>query len=463
MSRFAIGSRDAHPGRAPVRLLVVLCLLSLTGLATAAAACASTSTKSRGGRVKRAAGLSRYHRHRPRRHPLGQIAQLLHHSHAAQYAQECGEPYSSVRDPANPLDLATAPGSDPLTGAHFFVPGPAHGSAAGAIAQLLGVDPTTLPNDLSWASFRNELALGSLADKVALDPALARKIAELSKIASQPEAQRISSYSWGGGPGGIFKQTEKILCQNMQADPGSVPVFNTYFLHPDLGGCPTPDQVRADQPTFMRRVDEMAEAIDRRPAVMLLEVDGLGSSRCVARMGSMSLWEADLRYEMEAMQALPHTVVYVEGGYSDSNSVAYTARILNAIGIQQIRGFFTNDTHLNWTIKEVRWATAIAKRTGGAHFIVNTADNGRGPLLNRHPMTQGVEDLCNPPGRGLGPQDSTDTGYAFADAWMWTHPPGNSSGCGGGPSGGTFWPARAETEAADANGQLGPGFPSLPY
>ena len=46
---------------------------------------------------------------------------------------------------------------------------------------------------------------------------------------------------------------------------------------------------------------------------------------------------------------------------------------------------------------------------------------------------------------------------------MWTSPPGNSSGCGGGPSGGTFWPTRAIGLASRANAQLGPGYPSRPY
>jgi endoglucanase len=383
-------------------------------------------------------------------------------AHAAD-AQQCPEPYPAQRDASNPLDLPVAPGSNPLNGARFFVPGPAKGSAAGAIAELLGLNPLDLPVDESWAEFQQQLAFGPLATKLAADPALAHQVAMLSKIASQPEAQRLSSYSWGGGPGGIFKQAQKILCSNMAADPDTVPIFNTYFLHPTLGGCPTPAQVRAYNPVFQRRVDEMAAAIDRRPAVFLLELDALGSSSCVTRQGSMRAWEADLRYEMTRMQALPHTVVYVEGGYSDSNSVRYTAHILNAIGVRRIRGFFTNDTHEQWTGNEVRWATKISKLTHGAHFIVNTAQNGRGPLLNPHPITQGVENLCNPPGRGIGIPDTTITHYTYADAFMWTHPPGNSSGCGGGPPGGVFWPARAIQLAQNANAQLGPGLPSRPY
>ena len=381
----------------------------------------------------------------------------------AHAAQACPEPYPAQRDPSNPLDLPQAPGANPLTGARFFVPGPAKGSAARSIAQLVGLNPDNLPVDESWATFARNLASGPLHNKLAHNPGLARKVAQLSKIASQPEAQRFSSYSGGGGPGAIYKQVQKIFCQNSAADPGTVPVINTYFLHATLGGCPTPAQVQAYGPVFRRRIDEMAAATDRHPAVYLLELDALGSSSCVRKMGSLAAWEADLRYEMNAIQSLPHTVVYVEGGYSDSNSVAYTAKVLNAIGVSKIRGFFTNDTHQQWTSNEARWATAISKKTGGAHFIVDTADNGTGPLLNHNKVKYGVENLCNPPGRGLGPRFTTDTGYAYADAWMWTHPPGNSSGCGGGPPGGVFWPARAESEATLANSQLGPGLPSNPY
>jgi endoglucanase len=379
-------------------------------------------------------------------------------------AQRCAEgPYSGQRDPSNPLALPVAPGSNPLNGARFFVPGPAKGAAAGAIAALLHIDPSRLPIDLSWADFAARLQSGPLAALLATHSALAHQVAELSKIAAQPEAQRLSSYSGGGGPGGIYNQAQKIFCSNLAGDPGSIPIFNTYFLHPVLGFCPTTRQVNAYGPTFRRRVNEMAAATGRRPAVFLLELDAIGSSSCVTQRHSMRAWEAALRYEMRKMQALPHTVVYVEGGYSDSNTARYAAKILNAAGVNKIRGFFTNDTHEQWTINEVRYATTIANLTHGAHFIVNTAANGRGPLLNPHPTTQGVENLCNPPNRGLGIRDTTNTGYPYADAFMWTHPPGNSSGCGGGPAGGVFWPARAIQLAENANNQLGPGFPSLPY
>ena len=390
-------------------------------------------------------------------------------AHAA-YEQQCSDPYPGTRDPSNPLMLSSAPGANPLSGAQFFVNGPKHGSAAGAIARLLGIDTSTpvgsqLPSfseDYSWAAFKARverwIQFGDLA------PGVVHQVRLLEKVADEPEAQRFSSYSQGGGPGAIYSQVQKIFCHNMQADPGTIPLITTYFLHADAGGCSSVSQLNAIWPTFKRRVDEMAAATGNRPAVYMLELDAFGSSSCMAQNGSLGVWEQMLRYEVNAIGSLPHTVAYLEAGYSDSNSVGYTARALNRVGISKIRGFFTNDTHINWTINEVRWAEQISKRTGGAHYIVNTAQNGNGPLRNPHPVTQGVEALCNPPGRGLGPRDTTVTGFAHADAFLWTHTPGNSSGrCNGGPDSGVFWTARALDLAAHANDRIGPRYPSQPY
>ncbi len=374
----------------------------------------------------------------------------------ASAASSCAVPdnYPAQRDPSNPLDLPNPPGANPLNGANFFVDGPAHGAAASAVASLLGIDPKSLPDTLSWARFQQEHAAA-----IAGNP----QASLLAMIADQPEANRFSMYSEGGGPGAIYGQVHKILCDNMAADPDSIPIFTTFFLY-QAGYCETKSEVLAHRHTFERQINEMARGIDRRPAVMLLELDAVGASKCMKLNGALPYWEADMRYEINKLAALPHTVVYMEAGYADGNSPRYTAKVLNAVGISKIRGFWTNDTHEDWTINEVHWGERVSQLTHGAHFVVNTATNGHGPLIPANRVRDGNEVLCNPPGRGIGPQPQVNPGFAGVDAFLWTAPPGNSTGsCNGGPPAGTFWTTKAEGLAARANGQLGPGYPSRPY
>jgi endoglucanase len=392
----------------------------------------------------------------------------------AQAASSCADPdtFPASRDKANPLDLPVPPppGADPLTGAQLFVDGPAHGAAAGAIASLVGLDPKQMSPSMSWGMFLEQLRSGPIAAKLGRDPSLAHKVSLLEKVAAEPEANRFSLYSGGGGPGAIYGQVHKILCQNLAADPGSVPIFTTWFLY-QAGYCESVGQILANRPAFERQVDEMASGIDTRPAVMLLELDAIGASACMRNTGALPYWEANIRYEIDKLAALPHTVVYVEGGYADGNSPSYTAAVLRAVGVGRIRGFFTNDTHEDWTIDEIRWGQRVSQLVGGTHFIVNTATNGRGPLVPRNRGRYGNEVLCNPPGRGIGPQPTTTpldphTHRVFSgvDAFLWMAPPGNSSGsCNGGPPAGTYWPTKGLAMAANANGQLGPGYPRQPY
>lgn len=380
------------------------------------------------------------------------------HGVRARQASGCASGYSGTRTPGNPLALKTAPGSNPLTGAQFFVDGPRHGSAAGAIAQLVGLNPDSYSDGVSWTTFE-----GQVTRALRSHPSASRDVQLLEKIASEPEAQRLSSYTDGGTPSGITAETEKLLCDNLTADPGSVMIIDTYFMRGTLKGRVTAGEIYDYMPLFKQRIDAMVNAIGNHPVLMLLEEDAVGTSYGLSKDGALGAWEAMLRYEIDKVATLPHAVAYVEAGYSDANSPAYTARVLNAAGVRRIRGFWTNDTHLNWTINEIHWGDKVSKLTHNAHFVINTGENGNGPKRNPHPATQGVEDLCNAPGRALGPRPTTNTGFPRVDAFLWSSVPGNSSGCGGGPPGGDFWPAKAEGLAARANGRLGPHYKSAPY
>jgi len=139
----------------------------------------------------------------------------------------------------------------------------------------------------------------------------------------------------------------------------------------------------------------------------------------------------------------PRLVIYLDGGAADALPAWKTARLLRRTGVSQIQGFFLNSTHFDWTSHEIRYGEQISRLTGGKHFVVNTGENGRGPLRPANIVTQGMEVLCNPSGRGLGPKPTTNTGYRNVDAFAWTSNPGESGGpcVAGAPPTGAYWPA----------------------
>ena len=87
--------------------------------------------------------------------------------------------------------------------------GPAHGAAAGTIARFLGIDSNvpvghylpSVDDSESWTTFK-QFVENKLSQSQG-NPALVRDVRMLEKIADQPEAQRVSVYSEGGGPGAI--------------------------------------------------------------------------------------------------------------------------------------------------------------------------------------------------------------------------------------------------------------------
>ncbi|MDQ6842567.1 MAG: glycoside hydrolase family 6 protein, partial [Actinomycetota bacterium] len=116
-------------------------------------------------------------------------------------------------------------------------------------------------------------------------------------------------------------------------------------------------------------------------------------------------------------------------------------------------------THFDWTAREVRYGEEISRLSGGKHFVINTGENGQGPLTPPDPVHQGNEVLCNPPGRGLGPRPTTDTGVPNVDAFAWTSNPGESSGTcvPGAPPAGGYWPDYAMMLVRNANFGLNTG------
>lgn len=385
------------------------------------------------------------------------------------YVQQCSSGDTGPRNPVNPLDTAGFSGTDPLDNADLFVETPwlFGGDAANAIADDVGLGwmsrregGTPVP----WARFVARVNRRHMSRSVSFE------VHMLEKIGEYPQAHQFSLYTAGGSGDAIYTQVQNYLCRMQRTDPGAAAVITTYFIKHD-SGCDA-----GDQPNFQAEVQGLEAAVGNFPALIFVEEDAVDTI-CWRNQAAIAGRAALLKYEIDQLSQLPHALLYVEGGTSDANSPRAVAQVLNASDAYKIRGFFTNDTHFNWASKEIRYANKISALTGGLHFVIDTRADGHGPKLSPHPVTQGIEQLCNPPGRGLGPKPGATDGSSYGmysphlDGFVWVTTPGESAAptCPGRPGhwaqSGIFDPSIAIGYASRANDRIGPSprFPSRPW
>ncbi|HWF34611.1 MAG TPA: glycoside hydrolase family 6 protein [Solirubrobacteraceae bacterium] len=311
-----------------------------------------------------------------------------------------------IRDPANPLALPSRPpAGDPLGGARFF-------------ADYFQSLPAR--QALAWS---------------AANPRAAAKVAV---IAAEPNVQRFGAWN-GGYPGW---NVETYLDRAGSQESGTVPMISTYRLV--YGHCGHWSDPPAEQAVYHTWITGLSQGIGTHPAVLFLEMDSLITVGCLSPQG-VAVRMRELRDAIDVLSNNPHLVTYLDAGAADALPARETASLLRRAGVARIQGFFLNSTHFDWTSREIRYGEEISRLTGGRHFVINTAENGQGPLRPRHPAKQGNEVLCDPPGRGLGPLPTAHTGYRNVDAFAWIANPGVSGGAcrSGAPPSGVFWPALA--------------------
>ena len=327
--------------------------------------------------------------------------------------------------PGNPLGLPVPPpAGNPLQGARFFV------------------DP------------QSEAAQA------------ARSHPALWTIANQPGTARFGSFSYGSPyVPDIGTAVSRYLTRAAATEPGTIPLLATYRI--TQGACKrggTPD-TPAEQQAYHDFIEGFAQGIGSYPAVLFLEEDALITSPCLTPQG-LAVRMAELNDAINILTTTcPHLVIYLDAGAADALHAQDAASLLERAGVSKIEGFFLNSTHYDWTLNEIRYGEEISRLTGGKHFVVNTGDGGRGPLRPQNIVKQGLEVLCNPVGRGLGPKPTTNTGYPNVDMFAWTSNPGESGGqCAGAdslpgaPPTGEFWAKYALmlVQNADFNVSGGP-------
>ena len=81
-----------------------------------------------------------------------------------------------------------------------------------------------------------------------------------------------------------------------------------------------------------------------------------------------------------------------------------TAKKLRKIGISKVRGFMLNVTHYDWTAANIRHGIDLFVASVG-HFVINTSQNGRGPVHYKAANGRRINIWCNPGMRGLAGLD----------------------------------------------------------
>jgi endoglucanase len=273
----------------------------------------------------------------------------------------------------------------------------------------------------------------------------------LARIALQPQ------FKWFGrwnenDKGGTYGAARNYVERVQEEQPGAVPQI-VVMRHQGkachrryTAGGP------AEDARTMRWYDKFAAGIGDARVVIGFEPDSLGTLDCLAVSRRKARLDT-LRYGVDVFSKLPNATIYLEAGASDWEPAARTAAQLNYIGIAKVRGFMLNVTHKDWTAANVKHGIEISRLTGGKHFIVNTSENGRGPVHYRRWISRKdpkiwrrVNVWCHAQKRGLGPAPTTATLRSdLVDAYLYVNRPGYSAGsCNGGPLPiGSWWADRA--------------------
>jgi endoglucanase len=305
------------------------------------------------------------------------------------------------------------------------------------------------PSEHAFGSYRRYVRQGRLQDA-----------SLMWKIASTPR------FRWWGRwtRPNMHKKVQDYLRCVAALQPGTVPLM-TVMRHQGKT-CKkgyTAGGEREDRRT-RKWYDRFADAVGNARVVIAFEPDSLGTIDCLTANRRYSRLN-NLRYGVDVLSKLPNATIYLEGGAADWEPAGRTARFLRYIGIGKVRGFMLNTTHYEWTGRNIEYGLKVSRYTGGKHFIISTAFNGRGGVhyrrwISHHPRKWRVINVwCHPMKRGLGPPPTTATSRPDkVDAYLWIGRPGYSGGsCNGGPLPvGSWWPDRALMFAENATDWLGP-------
>ncbi|MGW3203206.1 glycoside hydrolase family 6 protein [Streptomyces sp. NPDC001135] len=197
----------------------------------------------------------------------------------------------------------------------------------------------------------------------------------------------------------------------------------------------------ADGNAYRAWIDGVARGIGDRSAMVVLEPDAVlhlvdGCTPAQFREERFDL----LKGAINKLKSLKNTKVYLDAGNAGWGHPDQIYQPLRQAGVDRADGFSVNVSNFYSTQDSVAYGKQLSAKVGGAHFVIDTSRNGKGPYTGGDP----AQRWCNPPGRALGETPTTKTADPLVDAYLWVKRPGESDGtCKGGPKAGNWWAAYA--------------------
>jgi endoglucanase len=296
--------------------------------------------------------------------------------------------------------------------------------------------------------------------------------------ASMSALAKISQAIWftKGTPAEVRGEVHDVVTAAARAH--QVPVLTAYYVpgrdcsQYSAGGAPS-------EQAYQQWISAFAKGIGGRPAVVILEPDGLallssepwcgeGGGGSTGQPEDLALVDErfrEINYAVATLRRQPKTAVYIDSGHSAWQQIndydagygvpnlqlGMASRLLKG-GIAKADGFFLNVSNYRGDAELADYGTKLSKcvafrmRTGATactdadiaavpndarrlpHFVVDTSRNGQGPWTPPAGVYSDAQDWCNPPGRGLGIRPTTATGDPLIDARLWVKRPGESDG-----------------------------------
>jgi len=236
----------------------------------------------------------------------------------------------------------------------------------------------------------------------------------LGKIALQPRAIWFAANIGTGQIGGDIRQ---LIADQQQGDPDTLVQLAIFRQWPrEEAGRGTPLSGR-EQADYRAWIDQAADAIGDARVAMILEpdlgLDAVPNDPHDKRTADPAARLALVRYAAHRFGELPRTSVYLDASDSDWLSVAKEVPLLEAAGIDDVRGFALGATHYSSVADNIAYGTELADALARAghpdkHFVIDTADNGRpftwaqyyakhpgGDFDNAEPCSSAVETQCD--------------------------------------------------------------------